>query len=162
VGFPRFYIDWPVIYKIYRLLRESLKITRTVPLNGTVMIFLMADHRKLRLQYLLRRSQPKVVFRDIHFVSLFDWNVSLRFMYGGWFTNIFISPILLRSQVSIRGCPWGLSILAGNLQDGCTNTEIQGIIIFTQINTLYLVKIQTFYVDQIYSYLVCHTLIYFE
>ncbi|XP_023346236.1 uncharacterized protein LOC111715189 [Eurytemora carolleeae] len=29
------------------------------------------------------------------------------------------------SQVSIRGCPWGLSILAGNLQDGCTNTEIQ-------------------------------------
>ena len=81
-------------------------------------------------------------------------------MYGGWFTNIFIFPNLIRSQVSIRGCPWGLSILAGNLQDGCTNTEIQGIIIFTQINTLYLVKIQTFYVDQIYSYLVCHTLLY--
>ena len=99
------------------------------------------------------RSQPNK-FLFVIFIFFSPWLKCFPEIYlrGLVYTFIHLSDQLLRSQVSIRGCPWGLSILAGNLQDGCTNTEIQGIIIFTLFKTLHLVKI--------YSYSVCHTLQY--
>ena len=33
---------------------------------------------------------------------------------------------IFRTQVSLRGCPWGLSLLAGNIEDGCTETSLEG------------------------------------